>query len=99
MLLKKEALHLSNISFLSGGKKVFVRSSSDWIQMTVLSAAFCQSVTGATAEKKQVPRRSHLTSRVRTDYLAAAKRKDGWCVKKKGNIFQESLSYVQLSIC
>lgn len=40
MLLKKKALHLS--SCLSEGKKEFVYSPSDWIQMTVLSAAFCQ---------------------------------------------------------
>lgn len=49
----KETLHLSHSSCLWEGKKVFVCSPSDWIQMTILSAAFCQSlsVTGATAER------------------------------------------------
>lgn len=55
MLLKKEALHLSHFSWLSGRKTEFVYPPSEFIQMTVRSAAFCQrlSVTGVAAERSR----------------------------------------------
>lgn len=93
MLWRVEALHLNKFQWLSGEKE-FVYPPSDWIQMTVLSAAFCQSlsVTGATAERS----RSH-TVLISPDgwekkwLVSSCKQEDWWC-RKGGSVSRERIS-------